>query len=106
MFQALYYYEAKDKTGEEECLTRIAEKYPLFNLMLGESYVRKYDESEDFSYIQKAIECYYKADAYGMLFPKYANALWEMYSYFGQKGMLEYNEQEVECLKVLVKRTY
>ena len=47
--------EAKDKTGQEECLTRIAEKYPFFNLLLGESYVKKYDECEDFSYIQKAI---------------------------------------------------
>ena len=106
IFQVIYYEEAEDKTGQEECLTRIAEKYPFFNLLLGESYVSKYDESEDFSYIQKAIECYYKADEYGMLIPKYANALWGMYDYFGQKGMLEYNEQEVERLKVLAKRTY
>ena len=69
IFQAIYYDEAKDKTGQEECLTRIAEKYPFFNLLLGESYVRKYDECEDFSYIQKTIECYYKADIYGMLLP-------------------------------------
>ena len=106
VFQAIYYEEAEDKTGQEECLTRIAKKYPFFNLLLGESYVRKYDESEDFSYIRKAIECYYKADEYGMLIPKYANALWGMYDYFGQKGMLEYDEQEIERLKVLAKRTY
>ena len=106
MIQAAYYDGAIDETGKKECLTRIAEKYPFFNLLLGESYVRKYGETEDFSYIQKAIECYYKADAYGMLIPKYANALWGMYDYFGQKGMLEYDEQEVERLKVLAKRTY
>lgn len=106
VFQAIYYEEAEDKTGQEECLTRIAEKYPFFNLLLGESYVRKYDESEDFSYIRKAIECYYKADEYGMLIPKYANALWGMYDYFGQKGMLGYDEQEIERLKVLAKRTF
>ena len=106
IFQAIYYDEAKDKTGQEECLTRIAEKYPFFNLLLGESYVKKYDECEDFSYIQKAIEYYYKADEYGMLIPKYANALWGMYDYFGQKGMLEYDEQEIERLKILSKRVY
>ena len=106
IFQAIYYDKAKDKTGQEECLTRIADKYPFFNLLLGELYARKYGETEDFSYIQKAIECYYKADAHGMLIPKYANALWGMYDYFGQKGMLEYDEQEVERLKVLAKRTY
>ena len=106
IFQAIYFDEAKDKTGQEECLTRIAEKYPFFNLLLGESYARKYGETEDFSYIQKAIECYYKADAHGMLIPQYANALWGIYDYFGQKGLLEYDEQEVERLKVLAKRTY
>ena len=106
IFQAIYFDEAKDKTGQEECLTRIAEKYPFFNLLLGESYARKYSETEDFSYIQKAIDCYYKADAHGMLIPKYANALWGIYDYFGQKGLLEYDEQEVERLKVLAKRTY
>lgn len=106
IFQAIYYDEAKDKTGQEECLTRIADKYPFFNLLLGESYARKYGETEDFSYIQKAIECYYKADAHGMLIPKYANALLGMYDYFGQKGMLEYDEQEIERLKILSKRVY
>ena len=106
IFQAVYYDEARDKTGQEECLTRIAKKYPFFNLMLGESYARKYGETEDFSYIQKAIECYYKADEYGMLIPKYASALWRMYDYFGQKGMLEYDQQEMERLKTLAKRTY
>ena len=106
MLQVIYYDETKDKTGQEECMIRIAEKYPFFNLMLGESYVMKFHENEDFSYIQKAIECYYKADAYGMLIPKYASALWGMYDYFGQKGMLEYDEQEIERLKVLAKRTY
>ena len=106
MLQAIYYEEAKDKTGQEECLTRFAEKYPFFNLMLGESYVIKYHDSEEFSYIQKAIDCYCKADEYGMLIPKYANGLWGMYDYFGQKGMLEYDEQEIERLKVLAKRTY
>ena len=104
MLQVIYYEEAKDKTGQVECLTRFAEKYPFFNLMLGESYVIKYHDSEDFSYIQKAIDCYYKADEYGMLIPKYANGLWGIYDYFGQKGMLEYDEQEIERLKVLAKR--
>ena len=106
MFQAAYYDQATDKTGQEEYLTRIAEKYPFFNQLLGDLYAKQYGDSDDFSYIKKAIECYYKADAYGMLLPKYANALWGMYDYFGQKGMLEYNEQEIERLKILSKRVY
>ena len=106
MFQAAYYNQATDKTGQEEYLTRIAEKYPFFNQLLGDLYAKQYGDSDDFSYIKKAIECYYKADAYGMLLPKYANALWGMYNYFGQKGLLEYDEQEVERLKILAKRKY
>ncbi len=106
IFQVIYYDKAEDKTGLEEYLTRIVEKYPFFNLLLGESYAQKYSETEDFSYIQKAIECYYKADAHGMLVPKFANLLWGMYDYFGQKGMLEYDEQEIERLKVLGKITH
>ena len=48
---------------------------------------------------------YYKADAYGMLIPQYAQSLLDMYDNFGQKGLLEYDEQEVERLKILAKRT-
>lgn len=106
MLQVIYYDETKDKTGQEECMIRIAEKYPFFNLMLGESYVMKYHENEDFSYIQKAIECYYKADAYGMLIPKYASELLGMYVNFGEKGLLKSDEKEIERLKILAKRTY
>jgi hypothetical protein len=106
MLQVIYYDETKDKTGQEECMIRIAEKYPFFNLMLGESYVLKYHECEDYSYIQKAIECYYKADAYGMLNPKYASALLGMYVNFGEKGLLKSDEKEIERLKILAKRTY
>ena len=106
MLQVIYYDETKDKTGQEECMIRIAEKYPFFNLMLGESYVMKYHENEDFSYIQNAIECYYKADAYGMLIPKYASALLGMYVNFGEKGLLKSDEKEIERLKILAKRTY
>lgn len=106
MLQVIYYDEIKDKTGQEECLIRIAEKYPFFNLMLGDSYVMKYHECEDNSYIQKAIECYYKTDAHGMLNPKYANALLGMYVNFGEKGLVKSDEKEIERLKILAKRKY
>lgn len=106
IFQAIYYDEMEEKSGQEAFLTRVAEKYPFFHLMLGESYVREYHETEDFSYIRKAVECYKKADAHGMLIPKYADALWSIYDYFGAKGMIEYDEKEVERLKVLAERAY
>ena len=106
IFQAAYYDQATDKTGQEEFLTHIAEKYPFFNQLLGDLYAKQYGDSDDFSYIKKAIESYYKADAFGMLLPKCANTLCGMYDYFGQKGLLKYDEQEVERLKILAKRKY
>lgn len=106
IFQAAYYDRATDKTGQEEYLTRIAEKYPFFYQQLGALHSVKYREDKDFSHIQKAIECYCKADEYGMLAHRYANELLGLYEYFGQKGLLEYDEQEVKRLKILAKRKY
>ena len=106
VFQAIYYEEAKDVTGQEECLIRITEKYPFFNQLLGDLYAKQYVDSEDFSYIQKAMEYYYKADAYGMLTPKCANVLWRMHNNFGENGLLKSDEKEIERLKILSKRTY
>ena len=106
VFQIIYYDEVEDVTRLEDCLIRITEKYPYFNQLLGDLYAEQYEDSEDFSYIQKAIEYYYKADAYGMLTPKCANTLWRMHNNFGKEGLLEYDEQEMERLKILAKRIY
>ena len=106
VFQIIYYDEVEDVTRLENCLIRITEKYPYFNQLLGDLYAEQYEDSEDFSYIQKAIEYYYKADAYGMLTPKCANTLWKMHNNFGKEGLLEYDEQEMERLKILAKRIY
>ena len=38
-----------------------------------------------------------------MLSPKNANKLWSAYSYFSQKDMLEYDEDEIERLKKIIK---
>jgi hypothetical protein len=73
--------------------------------LLGDLYTPKYAESKDISFIRKAIEFYYKADAYGMLIPKYANKLLGIYDDFGQNGMLEYDDQEIERLRILANST-
>lgn len=106
VFQALYYDKIKDKIRQEECLIRISERYPFFYLLLGDMYIEKYENTDDSSYIHAAIECYYKADERGMLIPRHASSLLGMYYYYGQNGLLEYDEQEVERLRVLAKRTY
>ena len=99
VLQALYYDNSTDKAGQEECLNRISQKYPFFNLLLGDVYADKYSGDEDFSNIQEAVKCYYKADACGMLTPRYANKLVRMYKQYEESGLLHYDEQEIERLR-------
>ena len=103
IFQAAYYDRATDKTGQEEYLTRIAEKYPFFYQQLGALHSVKYRDDKDFSHIKKAIECYRKADEYGMLDRRYANELLGLYEYFGNKGMLECDKKEMTRLDNIMK---
>ena len=96
-----YYKETNDTVALKECLLRIADKYPFYYLFLGDIYADKYQETNDLSYIKRAIECYYNADEYGMLAPKYAYILYRIYNNFGKDGLLQYDEQEMERLKML-----
>lgn len=94
------YYEEKDmKDDYEQCIIRLAEKYPFLNLQIGELYIDRHWESKDFSDIQKAMEYYYKADAYAMLTPRYAYGLINIYKHFGKEGLLSCDEHEMERLK-------
>ena len=106
IFQALYYASSDEKTGQEEYLVRIAKKFPFLYLLMGDLCIEKYNDTEDFSHVEKALEYYYKADAYGMLIPKYASRLCGMYDYYGQKRLLECENQEIERLERLAKRIY
>ena len=38
-----------------------------------------------------------------MLAPRQANNLWSIYDYFSQKGLLDYDEIEVERLKKIIE---
>ena len=101
IYQVAYYKETNDTVALKECLLRIADKYPFYYLFLGDIYADKYQETNDLSYIKRAIECYYNADEYGMLVPKYAYILYRIYNNFGKDGLLQYDEQEMERLKML-----
>lgn len=99
LFQIVYYEEEGMKDEYEQSLIRLAEKYPFFYLKIGELFIEKYWESKDFSDIQKAVEYYYKADANAMLTPRYASGLINIYKYFGEKGLLNCDEAEMDRLK-------
>ena len=101
--QVFYYEENKDTTMYYRYLNQIAEKHPFLYPKIAKIYDERYGMDEDFTNIQKAIECYYKADSYGMLAPRQANNLWSIYDYFSQKGLLDYDEIEVERLKKIIQ---
>ena len=104
ILQAFYLMEIKkDMVAYQQRLVRLANKHPFLNAKIAELFEMQYEKDNDFSNIHKAIEYYYKADSYGMLSPKNANKLWSAYSYFSQKDMLEYDEDEIERLKKIIK---
>jgi hypothetical protein len=99
LFQAVCYTESEYREGCEEFLTRVVEKNPLFYLILGDFYLEKYNDANDLTYISKAVECYYKADAQALLIPKYAKKLLRIYNECGEKGLSVPGEKEIERLK-------
>lgn len=103
VIQALYYEETKDTTMLHQCLVRIAEKHPFSYLIKARMYEDKYYNEKDFSYIQKAMEYYYKADAHGMLTRMHTYRLLDIYEYYSQEGLLEYNEPEIERLNKIIE---
>lgn len=104
--QAFHYMESKDTINYEQCLTRLAEKHPFLYTEIALIHNGRYDIDNGFSHIQKALQCYHHADSLGMLSPRKANELWSIYDYFSQKGLVEYNEIEVERLKQIMKTEY
>lgn len=97
--QWMYYGQASDKAKQEECYVRFAENYPAFNLLLGDLYLKKYAECKDFSYVRKAIECFYEADSHGMLCRRYAGRLVGLYDCYGSE--IECSDKELARLKKL-----
>ena len=103
IFQILYHEETKDTAMYRQCLLRLADKHPMLNTKIAQLYETRYVTDDDFPNVLKAMEYYYKADSCGMLTHRQANHLWSIYDYFSKKGLLEYDEKEVERLKKIMK---
>ena len=101
LFQVMYYEEANRIEDYEQNLIRLSGKYPFLNLKLGELFEEKYVVSNDSADIQKAVDYYYEADAYGMLTPQYANRLIKIYKQYGEHEMMNCDNYEIERLKLI-----
>lgn len=105
LIQIIYYEESGRKNDYEQCLIRLADKYPFLNLKLGELWEEKHRMSKDVKDLQKSIEYYYKADASGMLTSKHACNLIDLYQQYDHSDLFHCDEQELQRLKVLANRT-
>lgn len=96
--QLMYYEEVKDEVTYEQCLHQWVERFPFLNVKIGKLYVSKYEEDGDIAHIQKAVDCYCRAEAYGMLSSWHASQLLDMYQYLDEKGIMECSAQEMDRL--------
>lgn len=104
ILQAMHYEETKQLEAYAKFLNQAVKKYPFLYVKLAKIYEDRYEKDNDFINIQKALEYYYEADAYGMLNNSSANQICRIYEKFSQKGWMEKDEIEMERLKRIMKR--
>lgn len=99
---AFYYKDVmKDLANYKQALQELAVKCPSFNLFIGDLYMDEYwnKGEEDIASLKMAIDYYYKADAHGMLLPRYAMSLYNLYEHNKDNSSISSDEQEIERLK-------
>ena len=101
ILQIIWANELGDVAACEACLMRVADRFPLLYCAIGRKYVDRYHTTRDFTYIERGIECYYKADAHAMMLSYCAGGLYDTYDYFMKKGLLTCSNEEMERLHVL-----
>ena len=104
ILQAMLYEESKQIEAYVNFLNQAVKKFPFLYVKLAKIYEDRYEQDNDFMNIQKALEYYYEADAYGMLNNSSANQICRIYEKFSQKGLIEKNEVEMERMKQIMKR--
>lgn len=104
ILQIIWANESGDDAACEACLTRVANRFPLLYCAIGRKYVNCYHTTGDFTYIERGIECYYKADAHAMMLSYCAGGLYDTYDHFMKKGLLTCSNEEMERLHVLSGR--
>lgn len=98
LVKLMYYEEVKDDVAYWQCLHQLVERFPFLNVRMGQSYVSLFEEDGDVAHIQKAVDCYCKAEAHGMLSPWNASQLLDMYQYLDEKGIMECSVQDMDKL--------
>ena len=104
IIQAIHYEETKQIETYVQFLNKAVKKYPFLYIKLAKIYEDRYEKDNDFMNIQKALEYYYEADAYGMLNNSSANRICRIYEKFCQKGLIEKDEKEIGRLKKIVEK--
>lgn len=104
LFQMAYYDKVGDNVALEKALLCYADKYPFFNLQLGRMSLDKFYVSRDVADIERALVYFYKADAHGMVVPRYALEMLEVYEYLAGTPQYKCSAQELERLERLARK--
>ena len=104
ILQAMIHEESEQIEAYVNFLNQAVKKFPFLYIKLAKIYEDRYKLDNDFMNIQKALEYYYEADAYGMLNNSSAYQICRIYEKFSQKGLIEKNEVEMERMKRIMKK--
>lgn len=104
LFQMAYYDKVGDNVALEKALLCYADKYPFFNLQLGRMSLDKFYVSRDVADIERALVYFYKADAHGMVVPRCALEMLEVYEYLAGTPQYKCSAHELERLERLARK--
>lgn len=88
-----------NKIEHEQFFYQMAEQYPLLYLFIGDMHQQRYMNNKNAEDYQMAITCYYKADSCGMLTPKHAQLLLDLFKCKNDMDTKICCEEELERLK-------
>lgn len=102
--QFIYYEEKGDREGYKSFLESNVERFPALYNRLGLLYLKQASGNIVDKDILLAIECFQKADSYGMLSKHSATTLYNLYDEYAKEGIPKCDGKEMERLKLFIDR--
>lgn len=102
LLQMMIFDECGDSLSFEQCLERIYPRFPALASQLANIYVKRYEITQDTTYIVRAAECFRYADEHGMLFSGFIVDLITLYNNWTEQGVLTWSDEERDRLDRLI----
>lgn len=101
-FQFIGYEEKGNEEEYQSFLEANVERFPAFYNKLGLLYLKRASGNIADPDILLALECFQKADSYGMLSKHSASVLYDLYDEYAKEGMPKCDEKEMDRLKLFI----